>query len=296
MSNYLLLRDNQQSGPYSLEKLAELGLQRSDLIWVQGKSNGWVYAGEIEELTDMVRNSSASATAEVQSIYPALPSDQLFINPRAQNSRASETPPTLETKYSRPLDEIKEMYVQHLEKKGKTKWYKAGLVASIAATILLSGFVIKKLVIDKPEKIEIKAADTPTSPGEPVTNSQNFQNALSKEFIPIEVKPKKVKPVDLKKLVAIESNDYHVKLLGGIKDLKLTVQNYSEHLLDKVIIKVDYLKPKGEVVNSEVVIVRNIKSQDSKSVDVPPSARGVKVKYTILHIDSQEYKAVLEEV
>jgi hypothetical protein len=296
MSKYLLLRDNQQSGPYSLEKLTEIGLQPSDLVWIQGKSTGWVYAGEIEELTDVLENTSRSSAIEVQNTY-ALPGDPLLSRPLTENLRGEENP-SLNTKYARPLDEIKEMYVHHLEKKNTTKWYKAGLAATIVAVVLLSGFVIKKLVIDKPEKIEIKTATAaiPPAPGQPVTNSENFQNALSKEFIPIETKPKKAKPIDLKKLVAVEANDYHVKLLGGIKDLKLTVQNYSEHLLDKVIIKVDYLKPKGEIVNSEVVIVRNIKSQDSKSVDVPPSARGVKVKYTILHIDSQEYKSVLEEV
>ena len=54
MSNYLLLRDNQQSGPYSLEKLAELGLRSSDLVWVQGESTGWVYAVDIEELAELV--------------------------------------------------------------------------------------------------------------------------------------------------------------------------------------------------------------------------------------------------
>ena len=294
MSNYLLLRDNQQSGPYSLEKLTELGLRSSDLVWVQGESTGWVYSGDIEELAELVENTPETSTDEVQNIYPALPGVPLF-------SRSTEYSrgdiPGLETKYTRPLDDIKELYVHHLEKKGKTKWYKAGLVASITAIVLLSGLLIKNFVMDKPERIEIKTADVATPPpGEPVTNSENFQNALSKEFIPIETKPKKVKPKDLKKLVAVETNDYQVKLLGGIKDLRLTVQNYSDHLLDKVIVKVDYLKAKGEVVNSEVVVVRNIKSQDSKTVDVPPSKRGVKVKYNILHIDSQEYKAVLEEI
>ncbi len=47
---YLLLRSNQQTGPYTIEELNQLGLKTNDLIWVEGKSAGWSYPSEIEEL------------------------------------------------------------------------------------------------------------------------------------------------------------------------------------------------------------------------------------------------------
>ena len=87
-----------------------------------------------------------------------------------------------------------------------------------------------------------------------------------------------------------------MKILGGIKYLEITVQNFSEHLLDEVTVKIDYLKPKGEVVNSEIVTVTNIKPQEAKIAEVPSSPRGVKVKYTIVDIRSREYKAILEQL
>jgi hypothetical protein len=282
MSKYLLLRNNQQTGPHSLEDLQTRGLRSTDLIWIQGKSDGWTYAPEVEELAGFIEEISNSSP-EVQDVSAttAIPSY------RGQF--------TLETKYTRPLDEIKEIYVHHLQKKGKTKVYKTALVLSVLVTLVLSGLLIRK-IMDKPEPVQIKIATAPPAVSEPITNSENFQNALSKEFIPIETKPKKAKPKDIKKLVSVQANDYRVKLLGGINDLKLTVQNYSDHLLDKVVVKVDYLKPKGEVINSELVTIRNIKSQDVKTIDVPPSSRGVKIKYTILSIHSQEYKTILEEL
>jgi len=271
MGNYLLLRDNQQSGPYSFEQLKTSGVLPTDLIWVQGKSEGWAYAAEIEELKVLFQ----------------LPGD------RVSGSSSKNFP--LETNYSRPLHEIKEMYVDHLEKTGKTRWYKAALIASVVAILVLGGLLIKKSM--EPEEVRIKdSVVAPPRGGEPVTNSENFQNALSKEFIPYEPKPKKVKPKDLKKLVSVQVNDYEVKILGGIKDVEITVQNFSEYLLDEVTVKVDYLKPKGEVVNSEVVSVTNIKPQESKIAEVPSSPRGVKVKYTIVDIRSQSYKAVVEQL
>lgn len=272
MGNYLLLRDNQQSGPYSFEQLKTSGVLPTDLIWVQGRSEGWAYAAEIEELKVLFQLPSPDRVSELSSKnFP------------------------LETNYTRPLHEIKEMYVDHLQKTGKTRWYKAALIASVAAILVLGGLLIKKSM--EPEEVVIKdSVVAPPRGGEPVTNSENFQNALSKEFIPYEAKPKKVKPKDLKKLVSVQVNDYEVKILGGIKDVEITVQNFSEYLLDEVTVKIDYLKPKGEVVNSEVVTVTNIKPQESKIAEVPSSPRGVKVKYTIVDIRSQSYKAVLEQL
>lgn len=48
---YLLLRDNKQSGPYSLDELKTMGLKAYDLVWVDGKSAAWRYPCEIEELS-----------------------------------------------------------------------------------------------------------------------------------------------------------------------------------------------------------------------------------------------------
>ncbi len=54
MKPYLLLRNNIQSGPYSVEELNMLGLKPSDLIWVEGKSFSWKYPTEIDELNSLM--------------------------------------------------------------------------------------------------------------------------------------------------------------------------------------------------------------------------------------------------
>ena len=50
MGKYLLLRDNKESGPYLLDDLVVLGLKPYDLVWIEGKSAGWRYPSEINEL------------------------------------------------------------------------------------------------------------------------------------------------------------------------------------------------------------------------------------------------------
>ena len=50
MNQYLLLRDNKQTGPYTAEELAVKGIKPYDLVWQEGRSAAWRYPSEIEEL------------------------------------------------------------------------------------------------------------------------------------------------------------------------------------------------------------------------------------------------------
>lgn len=50
MNKYLLLRDNKQSGPYTLAEIIAIGIKPYDLVWLEGKSAAWRYPSEISEL------------------------------------------------------------------------------------------------------------------------------------------------------------------------------------------------------------------------------------------------------
>jgi hypothetical protein len=50
MVSYYLLRDNQESGPYTLAELKAKSLLTTDLIWVNGESKSWQYPSEIPAL------------------------------------------------------------------------------------------------------------------------------------------------------------------------------------------------------------------------------------------------------
>jgi len=49
MNKYLLLRNNKQTGPYTIDDIKTMGLKAYDLVWIDGKSAAWRYPGEIEE-------------------------------------------------------------------------------------------------------------------------------------------------------------------------------------------------------------------------------------------------------
>jgi len=105
MNGYLLLRDNKQTGPYSKEEIIEKGFKPYDLIWVEGKSAGWRYPGELPEFT------AYAPMVEEQ------PFDRFFKKPSATTSssynstfnNAVSTPPATitEKKIAEPVAEIK---------------------------------------------------------------------------------------------------------------------------------------------------------------------------------------------
>src|ERR1700722_2828405 len=77
---YLLLSDNKQSGPYSLDDLKTKSLKAYDLVWVEGRSAAWRYPSEIAEL------SAFAPAVEEQ------PFDRFYKKPAPATVKAAETP------------------------------------------------------------------------------------------------------------------------------------------------------------------------------------------------------------
>jgi hypothetical protein len=50
MAHYILLRNNKEEGPFTLEQITTKGFKPYDLVWIEGKSAGWRYPSEIAEL------------------------------------------------------------------------------------------------------------------------------------------------------------------------------------------------------------------------------------------------------
>jgi len=75
--SYLLLRHNQQSGPFSLEELLRMSLQPKDLIWIIGQSAGWRYPEEIEAVKAYVQGAplkvTTSSPEQEQALAPTGP-------------------------------------------------------------------------------------------------------------------------------------------------------------------------------------------------------------------------------
>jgi hypothetical protein len=264
MTSYLLLRNNKESGPYSLNDLVSLGLKPYDLVWANGKSAAWRYPSELPELREFappveeqpfdrffkkpqeevvvgqsamrqsaveqstvrqpaVRQSVAEQSAIRQSAVPVVeetrstpqtaftPKKSVFVTMPGQKQAAqpaaykepahqqpayqqyqpkvaetltepdyltktitiTENPVVVETKYSQPLDEIKEMYVKTLQDRKQRIATRAVLIASLkkVAVILAivgSGVVIGFFLKSNGSNNQVAGTQTPVSASQPL--------------------------------------------------------------------------------------------------------------------------------
>jgi hypothetical protein len=265
-----------------------------------------------------------------------------------------------ETRYSKPLDEIKEMYVKNLEKQKRGRNLqlvispqirKASVYAGLILVGLLAGIIIKNAgakkntLTSKVAPIEPKASNPTVENLQDTTGSvvpvreNNVVNENTNEVQqPItyeEKQPGKIIEHDENKIipenqdrvkdpdpnditlpakngernsqtrndaktaaideiasrVSLKSNDYIVGSFGGIRNLEITLRNDSKYTLDHVTVELQYLKPRDEVLRTENIYFQSIPPNASQTLPVKKSARGIKVAYKVVKIESKEINA-----
>lgn len=292
MSSYLLLRNHQELGPYTIEELETLPLRKEDLVWVSGRSSSWEHPSNIPELRRLVQhdvltgneanlterdfaNASFSLSLDHAS---GQETDAFYKSSRTESIASYNNDP-----FAPPA---RESFISRF----------AWVFVSIA--IFLAAFLATRMVADADKSVASKKV-VASAPKEILDNTENFQNALTKEFVFVpdssKIPAKKPKPKNIRKLVQVTNNDYRVGILGGINDLELTIENNSDQIVDKITIQVDYLKPNGDVISSETVSASNIKPNAAKKVNVPSSSRGVKISHKVLDIKAHEFRPAMSE-
>ncbi len=236
MGTYLLLRDNKESGPYTLEQLLSNGLKAYDLVWVNGRSAAWRYPSEIEELQPYapaveeqpfdrfykkpdeaarpqpkplsavqpvpVQATKPAAAAQTdkssyeaylpkvaaqeankydtkqparKSVFVTLPATPIEAYTEAEQTTPVSTEPAptikivenkeaVQTKFSQPLDEIKEQYVKTLlDRKQKisrrTQWMQQLRIAGIMVLLIGGGIFLGWAMSNRGQ-----ASDLPSAP------------------------------------------------------------------------------------------------------------------------------------
>jgi hypothetical protein len=422
MTTYILLRQNKESKPMSLEDLVNTGLKADDLIWVEGQSACWLRPGEIKQLKDLVGSPAVQPvkvaeaipvsqplplkaetnvpafqetkiteevtehtdTKDTKRVFVAMPAVKKNIEVRKEDTPdyyqsylpKEEPVPVLkkivpvgdeedmiipETRYSKPLDEIKEMYVKNLErqKKGRNRAIvippqirKASVYAGLILVGLLAGIIIrnsgakKNTLASNSVPQDQKNSQTPvkqiqdtathtaplqgTEPGfdntreeqQPVTREDKPQpgkfiaqdenksladkqervNDPQPDDITLQAKnndrnserrtdARSIAIDEISSKISLKSNDYIVGSFGGIRNLEITLRNDSKYTLDHVTVELQYLKPRDEVLRTENIYFQSIPPNASQTLPVKKSARGIKVAYKVVKIESKEINA-----
>lgn len=316
MKKYLLLRDNKESGPFSLEEISGKDLGPLDLIWVEHTSTSWAYATELEELKGFVRLRKAgshSQSIKQKTVCISLTDNNTWKNHQAAAQKYMRQPsctnkPVAEPVYLQPIPVFPERSVE--ENPRKMVWSRKNVPNSnflnVAAVFigLVAGAVLIKKLVDGSEagpsgNAPIAARVTENIP--PL--DRNYHTALITETVPPtdlravkKIPLPSVKPKDIKRQISVKASDYEVGISGGISNLKLTLNNMSPHQVDRMVLKLDYLEPNGEIVESKEETINSLKPNSSRVISVPSNKHGVKIRYSISGIYSKEYKLALKQV
>ncbi len=349
MNSYILLRNNQEYGPYSIKELKALGLQATDLLWIEGESRSWHLPEEIPALNDKLVGAAKTGTTSTSSTT--------YLKPFLGSHANKITNPASEPAYY--FSERKEPLLDNYETGEEPVFIRKrhhkrtiGLgTGAFGFVVLLFGialcvFMIKATIKSfgyeampsfakeiKDDNVVTVSTNSYAAKSIPVNASVSSyaeaakkdsvittNNALKVAATPANEKAKPrlvakpdsneslaakndslnapftdntdnkttdeitdVKPMAItKSSLQIAANNYKVGFLGGISNLQLLITNPSSEVISNATIVVEFLKPNGSIVKSQNITVDSVQPGGTKTIDVPSSNRGVKVRYHIL--------------
>ena len=92
---------------------------------------------------------------------------------------------------------------------------------------------------------------------------------------------------NIRTYVKAESNDYDARSLGGISNLEITINNPTDYTLDKVRVKIMYIKANGNIHETRYEDFYFIRPNTTATHKIPDTKRGTSVKYEIATIKSK---------
>lgn len=338
MKQYLVLRNNKESGPFSREELEVFGLTDRDLVWIEGQSTTWEHPGSLDDLKHISEVTAEAEPLPHQAVQSSTKigtdlSLQEYLKIYASDASALSSSSPKNTPLQPAGRDSRDSYVL------LTKFFGFGV---LLAGLLLCGAVVTQFIksFDNgqnrvSEAVEIRAEKLPVSttqhtalsvPADTIEQAVGFTDSaaqssfaapatqaakpsttqktttkpgkkqdtatkqpLAQEAAPAETQPEKPveeapppPPVDFASAVRLSANEFKTGMFGGVSGLEITITNNASKKISRAVIEVDFLKPNGNVVKTQTVVVEDVAAGGAKTVPVPSSNRGVKVQYRLV--------------
>lgn len=114
---------------------------------------------------------------------------------------------------------------------------------------------------------------------------QQYQNDRESE-INAEEDTKRMIRNDITSYVIADRSDYSYSEFGGISNLKISVTNNTDYLLDNVQVRVIYIKANGDVWDSKIIDFNLVNPHAKSTMKIGDTSRGTSVQYEIVSIKS----------
>lgn len=117
-----------------------------------------------------------------------------------------------------------------------------------------------------------------------IQNTQALGSQLKGTFID----RKKYFRQNWKSYIHVSLNNYKTGLLGGLKNIKVIINNDTEFPIDNATVLLQYFKSNGQLFKRNLVSLNNIQPKTSQEINAPDSRRGMKISVQFEQITSQE--------
>ncbi len=284
MENKYFIHDGAtQQGPYSIDELKSLNLNKESMVWCDGMEK-WKPAGEIEELG---------------SIFPVIPPPL----EQKTNMPPPFTPAkSVENNQKKPLD----------EKEKKKRLYM--IIGGSALLLLFTVAIILIFALPRKEGEKAEKSDSLSS----VIDSLKPVDINNPQQTPQNGKPNAAgvqssqKPGDIKAETEDREEAQRKKYAGSwrsyvyssvdfkkvpgpppmgtmVKNIMVTVHNNSPYYVDEAVVTISFYGSKSEFLSSEKVSFKGIPANSKRSLEAP-SAKGYSAEARITKITSNSMK------
>lgn len=294
MKQYLLLRDNRQSGPWTLAQMEAMTLRPNDLVWVEGGNPSWNHPGDIPELAAWVREES----------YEERESRRLAL--------CTRSPQEHDAGFLEPVFLSPELFPERLRKPASRRipvWKRHLMKPSSGALNMLAVFVgliffalmMKKMVDGFSEGPSHDLPVAYASAGAYEARQDGLQHALSREVIPSDEDlekmppPLSTRPKDIKQQIRMKVVPNTTPDSLASQRVQIRFYNGSPHFVEKLTIRVEFLR-RDSVTGSTLMTVSALPSFGEKQAWVTIPEAGIRVKPHVRSVYSSEYRQALKNL
>ncbi|MGC4100793.1 DUF4339 domain-containing protein [Ferruginibacter sp.] len=182
------------------------------------------------------------------------------------------TPPPFAAKTAAPppIQEpiVQEEYPGNNQQKNNATLRKLLMLAGLIVIVLIGIFVYNQILHKDAE------------------HTQDVIKNLDEEAKKEEEQKKAAVKSNISTYITAENNEYFSPTLGGIKNLKVTVSNKTDYLIDKVKVNIKYIKLSGEVWDTKLIEFNLLEPNTKLTKQIEDTERGTKVQLEIVEIKS----------
>lgn len=273
----------QEEGPFSYEELKSKQLSKDTPAWHEGLPE-WITVGEIEELKGL--------------FTPVPPPFQKSTTPQPPSFNGTANEPKLATASAKT--EIYEAAEEYPWQQKKKRFSTGAIVGISAGLMLLILFVI--LLKNKGSE-NTTASTAEIYPKDSIVTSTN--NELETLKAAEEQRRKKNEELTRKNMeirnnwqryFKASGSTYYVGGFGGISDLTVYFENFSDYTVDEMIVRVYYYLANGNLHGTNDAVVTNLSPGERKSFRVPDTGRGIKAEIKIIKVYGSKFHFLYSEV